>query len=580
MNRYRKTKSTVTVLFLSYRKHHSSVKSDKLRSRATRQPFDPSFLACFPLYNVAHCVVLCRRSFILCNEKEPHPHFLFLPHEEISAPIGSSIALERYFMSKPILSLSALLVAAAALFSGPVQAADALSFSAARQYYHEHADIFKADASDVERARYAADSAKWLSGPKIDFTAMQIEGRKEINLDVPVPGNLQNISLGQLVSIKLPSSLNLGTNYDLSGPRAMLSVNWPLYTGGLITAQQNLLEHKVREASAAQSARLETNDADFAARYWGVQLARSIEKLRRAMLHDEEEEVARARRFEAKGMLSKLERMSVEVSRDAAKRELVAAQTNTQVSETALMRALRVEKLPALSSPLFILQGDLGTLSQWQSRARANSPVLMQIDAKKSQAEEGVRAAQSALQPQIFAFGMKNLIKRDLTIVEPDWMVGIGIKFTLWDNRDRLSNIASSRAQVDQATAARAEADNTLAQTVETAFLRTTQAREEYTLTSSSLALATENLRLREASFAEGLSTALDLREARTQLVGAEIAQRAAAYKFVVSWAMLHAAAGVMPDFESSLQRPDLVNAQGKDVLPASFPTQRLPKKH
>lgn len=578
MNRYRKTKSTVPVLFLSYRKHHSSVKSDKLRSCAIRHYLDPPILAVFPLYNVAHCVVSCRSSFILCNEKEPHPHFLFLLHEEISAPIGPSIALERYFMSKPILSLSALLVAAAALFSGPVQAADTLSFSAARQYYHEHADIFKADASDVERARYAADSAKWLSGPKIDFTAMQIEGRKEINLDVPVPANVQ--ALGPALHLPIPSSLNLGTNYDLSGPRAMLSINWPLYTGGLITAQQNLLEHKVREASAAQSARLETNDADFAARYWGVQLARSIEKLRRAMLHDEEEEVARARRFEAKGMLSKLERMSVEVSRDAAKRELVAAQTNTQVSETALMRALRVEKLPALSSPLFILQGDLGTLSQWQSRARANSPVLMQIDAKKSQAEEGVRAAQSALQPQIFAFGMKNLIKRDLTIVEPDWMVGIGIKFTLWDNRDRLSNIASSRAQVDQATAARAEADNTLAQTVETAFLRTTQAREEYTLTSSSLALATENLRLREASFAEGLSTALDLREARTQLVGAEIAQRAAAYKFVVSWAMLHAAAGVMPDFESSLQRPDLVNAQGKDVLPASFPTQRLPKKH
>jgi outer membrane protein TolC len=43
------------------------------------------------------------------------------------------------------------------------------------------------------------------------------------------------------------------------------------------------------------------------------------------------------------------------------------------------------------------------------------------------------------------------------------------------------------------------------------------------------MSLAAENLRLREASFAEGLSTAIDLREARTQLVGAEIAQRAAA---------------------------------------------------
>ena len=84
------------------------------------------------------------------------------------------------------------------------------------------------------------------------------------------------------------------------------------------------------------------------------------------------------------------------------------------------------------------------------------------------------------------------------------------------------------------------------------------------------MALAAENLRLREASFAEGLSTAIDLREARTQLVGAEIAQRAAAYKFVVSWAMLHTTAGVMPDFEATLGRSDFVNAQQMHKTQAS----------
>ena len=70
--------------------------------------------------------------------------------------------------------------------------------------------------------------------------------------------------------------------------------------------------------------------------------------------------------------------------------------------------------------------------------------------------------------------------------------------------------------------------------------------------------LARENLKLREAAFAEGLSTATDVDTARTQLTGAEIARRAAAYKFVVSWAMLHAASGHMPAFADTLTRPDL----------------------
>lgn len=458
---------------------------------------------------------------------------------------------------------AALLVALAALTAQAAGTPSALTFEDARRTFHERADIFRADTAEVARAQHAAESAKALSGPKVDVSAMQIEGRKELNLDVDVPANLQALG-NQLTGGKLniPNQLSFSENYDLLGPRAMISATWPIYTGGQITAKQNALEHEVREAAAARDARLEEKDADLAARYWGVQLARSVEDLRKKALADEEEQVHRAKRFEAKGLISKIERMSVEVSRDAARRELVAAGTSARVAEAELMSALREKSLPHLATPLFILTGDLGTLSEWQARARANSPVLARIDAQKSRAGEGVRAAEGAFHPQVFAFGTKNLIKHYLTPVEPDWMVGIGVKFTLWSNQDRFAALAAARSVEEKAGAARSEADNALATTVEVAFLRTTQAREEYDLTASTVALAAENLRLRESSFAEGLSTALDVREARTQLVGAQIAQRAVAYKFVVSWAMLHAAAGVMPDFTNTIDRADFKAAQ------------------
>lgn len=461
---------------------------------------------------------------------------------------------------------AAILLALAALTAEAAGTPSALSFEDARRTFHERADIFRADTAEVARAQHAAESAKALSGPKVDVTAMQIEGRKELNLEVDVPKGLQQ--MGSAIDNKLklpiniPNQLSFSENYDLSGPRAMISATWPIYTGGQITAKQSALEHEVREAAAARDARLEEKDADLAARYWGVQLARSVEDLRKKALEDEEEQVHRAKRFEAKGLISKIERMSVEVSRDAARRELVAAGTSARVAEAELMSALREKSLPDLATPLFILTGDLGTLSEWQARARANSPVLARIDAQKSRAGEGVRAAEGAFHPQVFAFGTKNLIKHYLTPVEPDWMVGIGVKFTLWSNQDRFAALAAARSVEEKAGAARSEADNQLATMVEVAFLRTTQAREEYDLTASTVALAAENLRLRESSFAEGLSTAIDVREARTQLVGAQIAQRAAAYKFVVSWAMLHAAAGVMPDFSNTIGRADFKAAQ------------------
>lgn len=433
----------------------------------------------------------------------------------------------------------------------------AMTFDDARAIYREKSALFRVDAAEVERARATAVSAKALSGPRVDLIAMHVEGKKEIEIDVPEKIQSAGKLLGQYnLPVSIPSSY--GINYDLGGPRAVLQATWPLYTGGRISAQQDALAHKVREAEALQSERVEEKDAELAQRYWGVQLARSVAQLRESRLADEEAQVVRAKRFEAKGLISKLERMSVEVSRDTAKREATAAETSARVAEAELMAELREKTLPELSTPLFVLTGDLGTLSGWQKKARLNSPLLRKTDAQIQQAQEGVRAAKGNFHPQVFAFGMKNLVKHYLTPVEPDWMAGIGVKFTLWDNKDRMSDISAAKSLVTKATAAREETDNKLMSAVEVAFLRTTEAREEYDLTVSTVALAAENLRLREKSFSEGLSTALDVREARTQLTGAEIAQRAAAYKFVVSWAMLHASSGAMLEFSDSLKRADL----------------------
>ena len=455
------------------------------------------------------------------------------------------------------MSAGRFLLTAAAGFALWPAAQAAMTFDDARAIYREKSALFRVDAAEVERARATAESAKALSGPRVDLIAMHVEGKKEIEIDV-----LEKIqSAGQLLGhagmpVSIPSSY--GINYDLGGPRAVLQATWPLYTGGRISAQQDALAHKVREAEALQSERVEEKDAELAQRYWGVQLARSVAQLRESRLADEEAQVVRAKRFEAKGLISKLERMSVEVSRDTAKREATAAETSARVAEAELTAELREKTLPELSTPLFVLTGDLGTLSGWQKKARLNSPLLRKTDAQIQQAQEGVRAAKGNFHPQVFAFGMKNLVKHYLTPVEPDWMAGIGVKFTLWDNKDRMSDISAAKALVTKATAAREETDNKLMSAVEVAFLRTTEAREEYDLTVSTVALAAENLRLREKSFSEGLSTALDVREARTQLTGAEIAQRAAAYKFVVSWAMLHASSGAMPEFSDSLKRADL----------------------
>lgn len=433
-----------------------------------------------------------------------------------------------------------------ALSSGYAQT-PALDFSQARQLAHDRVDSIKVEAAETAKRESEAKSARSLYGPKIELDSKQIWGRKTLDYGT--------VNLGGLIpGLHLPP-IDLYHEEDIGGPRAAINAQLPIYMGGAINAKVRAADEAVYESQARTQAQRDTVDTELAQKYFAVQLARSIERLQNEMLHQQELEVRKALRFEKTGTISRLERMAVEVNRDTAKRELLTAQTNRRVAESELAGLLREENVRELKTPLFVVTEDIGTLKSWQDKALGASPVLKSVVAQRRQAEQGVTAAKAAWHPQIYAFANYNMIKHYLTIPEPDWIAGIGLKFTLWDNKDRNASIAAANSLVTKAQAAHDEARNRIQTAVQTAYLKSNEAREAYRLTDSTLSLAKENLRLREKGFSEGLSTADEVNDARTKLLAAEIARRVAAYRFVVAWAMLNAACGDMNAFEQSVTR-------------------------
>lgn len=433
-----------------------------------------------------------------------------------------------------------------ALSSGYAQT-PALDFSQARQLAHDRVDSIKVEAAETAKRKSEAKSARSLHGPKIELDSKQIWGRKTLDYGT--------VNLGGLIpGLPLPP-IDLYHEEDIGGPRAAINAQLPIYMGGAINAKVRAADEAVYESQARTQAQRDTVDTELAQKYFAVQLARSIERLQNEMLHQQELEVRKALRFEKTGTISRLERMAVEVNRDTAKRELLTAQTNRRVAESELAGLLREENVRELKTPLFVVTEDIGTLKSWQDKALGASPVLKSVVAQRRQAEQGVTAAKAAWHPQIYAFANYNMIKHYLTIPEPDWIAGIGLKFTLWDNKDRNASIAAANSLVTKAQAAHDEARNRIQTAVQTAYLKSNEAREAYRLTDSTLSLAKENLRLREKGFSEGLSTADEVNDARTKLLAAEIARRVAAYRFVVAWAMLNAACGDMNAFEQSVTR-------------------------
>ena len=391
-----------------------------------------------------------------------------------------------------------------------------VSFETARAMMHERADRLKMTAAEVEQKTHQVKEAKSLSGPKVTLNAKQVEGRKNLNMEFDNP-------LGE---INIPPQ---------EASRAAL-----------------------RQAQAGHDKSREEMDALLVQKYFGVQLARHIEQLRNDLYKQKGRDLARAKRFEKVGMIAKIERMNAEVNLDTAEREFVQSQTDLKVAERELSELLR-EPVPAqLSTPIFV-HSDLKTLALWQNLAQAHSPVLREIESQREQALMGVKAAKSSFHPQVYLFGQYNFIDHYLTITEPDWIAGIGVTFTLWDNRDRSARVGSAHALVDKASAAQSQAKHELDKAVEIAWLRSQEALEQFELTTNAIELAKENVRLHERSFSEGLATVDDLNDARNKLIAAQVARSVAAYRFVVAYSLLHAASGQMVRFADAFNNPKTV---------------------
>ncbi len=261
-----------------------------------------------------------------------------------------------------------------------------------------------------------------------------------------------------------------------------------------------------------------------------------------------------ALRLEQEGLISRAERLHAEVALAEADRQCRHARGQLEIARTALALFLDLEREPAtLSAPPVPDAVPLPDTARLRRLARDNHPLLGTLDAKRAMAAEGVRAEQGRLYPELFAFGRRELVTSDLTILEPEWAVGLGVNWPLLDRTDRVNRLRAARLREREVAAMAEQARRDLETLVESRALDARQAADQYAALGSLLELARENLRVRERAFAEGLATSLEVVDARVGLAQAETARAAARYLFTVHYALLLEAAGCTEEFAHML---------------------------
>ena len=469
-------------------------------------------------------------------------------------------------MRRPAIPLLALLAAAPAAGAdvmpppGPPPASPPLSFAEAAAAARRGNESLLVARSEVRQRELEQGAARALRFPTLSVDPIYTHLGEQITLDLNPIRDVMLKLHPQVPASLVPSFEETLFKQDML--RVPLTARWALFTGGRISAANRAADARVKDAQAQARQSEDGVLRGLVRAYFGLRLALEEKAVRADVLAGLEQHVREARRLEEEGLVARVERLSAEVARAEAERQLRRAGHDVEIARAGLANLLASDDpVGDPATALFVL-GALEPAGAYRDKALARHPALARIAAQRDLARQGTAAQKGAYFPEVFAYGLYELRKGDLSPIEPEWMAGVGARFELFDGGSRGKKLAAARAQEERVALVERKARRDLGTLVERQHQEAEKALEQFQALEASRALADESLRARTRAFEEGLGTSLEVVDARLAQARVRLERLAAAYGFVNALAELLEASGQGGSFEEMPSRADAREVQ------------------
>ncbi|RYU65374.1 TolC family protein [Aliivibrio finisterrensis] len=428
-----------------------------------------------------------------------------------------------------MLKISRLSVLLTTLLSLSVSAKSVDFDSAWKNVLNNHNGI-AAERANVQRQESLASGTSDLNLPSITLSA----NYTYLDDDVTVSAEQVANSAGIAFPAFFPNLTSTLSERDIftSSIRAI----WPIFTGGRISAAESAAEGKTDEARSQLKMKQQASYEDLAKYYFSVVLANEVVKTYSEVEQGLAKHRDNAVKLQQQGQIAKVERLQADAAYDKAKVDLRKAQQNSDIASAALRSMLQMNENITPETPLFINQ-KLPEMTAFIDNTLATYPGLDLLDAKEKQASSLIKAEKGSYYPEVYLYGNYNLYEGDSLSAEiaPDWMVGVGVNVPLLDNKGRSEKVAAAHSAVQQVQYLKKQAKEDLSLLVEKTYREALQAIDEYYGLASSIALAQENILLREKGFKQGLSTSLDVVDAELYLASIKTQRSLASFNYMIS---------------------------------------------
>ncbi|WP_318493723.1 TolC family protein [Photobacterium leiognathi] len=458
------------------------------------------------------------------------------------------------FMVKPLAVV--LLAITPSIYASPIAFSDAWHTVVTKN------DGLAAKRANVEQAEHMQDAASDLYLPTVTVGANYTRLDQDVKLS---PSDLfgsmpaSDSEIGKVINnIVKDSALNSAFTSTIANRDVLTSsvrAIWPIFTGGRISAAQDIAQGKTQEAKYMLAMMQQAKFEDLSRFYFGVVLAEKVVETRKEVEAGLKRHYEHAVKLQQQGQIAKVERLQAESAYDKAKVDTQKSVRDLEIAQVALTKLLQQSSTTVPTTKLFI-NSSLPPMSSFINKTLASYPGLHILDAKRKQADGLIDVEKGKYYPEVYLYGDYNLYESDSLAAKmaPDWAVGIGVSVPLIDSSGRSGKVKAAHSMVTQVNHLRAQAEQDLSVLVEKTYREANQALEEYNGLKSSLALAKENIRLREKAFSQGLSTSLDVVDAELYLSAVKTQRLAAAYQYVMCLTRLLAISDEMNTFNNYQQ--------------------------
>ncbi len=470
------------------------------------------------------------------------------------------------------------------------------TFGQAYEYMISNSHVLKKIDFQISEKEAETKASSGLRIPKINITGTAVQMSDPIHLDLtPVKnaitplyealgnyGNFSGVPASATTTLSDAASTAVvreqllegldeinSTNWDQTIQKerfASLSANlvWPLYTGGKINAanEASRINHEESGIEKEQSkAELLT---ELVTRYYGLVLSKESEKVREQVLDAMKKHLYDAQKLSEQGQIANVEELHAEVAESDAEREVLKARRQSSIVERSLQNTLACQDNDSIipTSRLFLLL-NIEDASYFANLAKLKSPLLKEVNSKKDLAKTGVKLEKSNFLPSVALTGMYDIANKDLSPYIPDWMVGLGLNWTLFDGTTRLRKVQAARYKVAQVEEAGHKAEDDIETMVHKLHHELGMQVEQMQSLNKSITFAEAYVESKDKAFHEGLSSSSDLVDARLMLAKFKIERLQAMYNYDVALATLLQFCGVPDQFIGYQQRDGAITGSG-----------------